>query len=86
MKIKGIKKAVGDYKWANSQGYLSPWYGVLMFDKSDREVWTDCFYSLGRNEWKEYHSKSVVNLGAMMKEKEIPVTMANVKKFIEENF
>lgn len=62
MKITGIKKAVGDYKRANAGGIFSPIYGCLMLDRSTGEVWTDEFYSLGHNEWKEYHDKSIINL------------------------
>lgn len=86
MKIKGLKKAVGEYQRANKGGYYSPRYGCLMFDKSDGELWTDEFYSLGHNSWKEYHSDTIVNLGSMMSEQEIPVTMQNVKEFIMNNF
>nr|DAJ92517.1 MAG TPA: hypothetical protein [Caudoviricetes sp.] len=86
IKIKGLKKAVGDYQRANSEGFYSPRYGCLMYDSEDGELWTDEFYSLGHNEWKEYHSSSIVNLGAMMAEREIPVNMANVRQFIAENF
>ena len=84
MKIKGLKQAVGDYKRANAGGWYSPIYGKLMFDKADGEIWTDQFCSLGHNEWKVYHSDTVINLGAMMAEEDIPVTMAYVKRFIAE--
>lgn len=47
IKLKGLKKAVGDYQRANSEGDFSPWYGYLMFDKADGSIWTDTFYSLG---------------------------------------
>lgn len=83
MKIKGLKKAVGDYKRANEGGPYSPRYGFLMFDLSDGELWVDEFYSLGHNDWKEYHSNSIVNLGHMMSEKGIGVNMKNVKNFLE---
>jgi hypothetical protein len=83
MKIKGLKKAVGDYKRANAEGYYSPRYGVLMYDKADGEIWTDEFYSLGNNERKEYHSDTIINLGSMMKERKIEINMQNVKEFIE---
>ena len=86
MKIKGLKKAVGDYQRANSEGFYSPRYGYIMYDSEDGQLWTDEFYSLGHNEWKEYHSDTIVNLGAMMAEREIPVNMANVRQFIAENF
>lgn len=52
MKITGLKKAVGEYQRANKEGYYSPKYGYLMFDKATGELWTDEFYSLGHNEWK----------------------------------
>lgn len=47
MKITGLKKAVGEYQRANKEGYYSPKYGYLMFDKATGELWTDEFYSLG---------------------------------------
>lgn len=84
--IKGLKKAVGDYQRANSEGYYSPRYGFLMFDKEDGTLWTDEFYSLGHNEWKEYHSDTIVNLGRMMAEREIEINMKNIKEFIEKEF
>jgi hypothetical protein len=83
MKIKGLKKAIGDYKRANAEGYYSPRYGRLMYDKADGEIWTDEFYSLGHNEWKEYHSDTIINLGSIMEEREIEINMQNVKDFIE---
>lgn len=85
-KVKNLKKAVGDYKRANSEGFYSPRYGYLMYDKADGSLWTDEFYSLGHNFWKEYHSESVVNLGGMMAETGLEVNMKNVKEFIEKAF
>ena len=82
MKIKGLKKAVGEYNRANAGGYTSPLYGELMFDTSDGEIWADTFCSIGHNEWKEYRSDSIINLGRMMKEQSIPVSMKTVKEFI----
>lgn len=86
MKIKGLKKAIGDYKRANKEGCYSPRYGYLMFDKEDGEIWTDEFYSLGHNEWKEYHSDTIVDIGKMMSDQEIKINMKNVKDFICNNF
>ena len=83
IKIKGLKKAVGDYQRANSEGYYSPRYGYLMFDKEDGSIWTDEFFSLGHNQCKEYHSESIVNLGRMMARRKIEINMKNVKEFIE---
>ncbi len=86
IKIKGLKKAVGDYQRANSDGAYSPRYGYLMYDTEDGELWVDEFYSIGENQWKQYKSASVVNLGFMMAAEDMEVTMANVRCFIVENF
>lgn len=43
-------------------------------------------HSLGHNEWKVYHSKSVINLGALIEADGLDVTMANVKKYVEKHF
>ena len=81
--VKGLKKAVGDYQRANSEGAYSPRYGVLMYDKSDGELWTDEFYSLGHNSWKEYYSEHIVNLSSLMRERGVEVNMKNVQAFCE---
>lgn len=57
-----------------------------MFDKEDGEIWTDEFYSLGHNEWKEYHSDTIIDIGKMMSDQEIKINMKNVKDFICNNF
>ena len=85
MKIKGLKTAVGDYKRAN-KGRFSAWYGKLMFDKSDGELWTDVFYNLGQNEWKVYHSSNIINLSEIMACYGVKVTMKNVKAFIQKHY
>ena len=46
--------------------------------------WTDEFYSLGHNEWKQYQSNSIINLGRIMAENNIEINMKNVKSFIEQ--
>lgn len=86
LKIKGVKKAVGDYNRANAGGYYSPRYGKLMLDRSTGEVWTDEFYSLGHNSWTEYHDPAIVNLGYFMAEEadgEAIITMATVRAAAE---
>ena len=85
MKIKGLKTAVGEYKRANKSRF-SAWYGKLMFDKSDGELWTDVFYNLGQNEWKVYHSSSIINLSEVMNCYGVKVTMKNVKAFIQKHY
>lgn len=84
MKITGIKKAVGTFRRANEDGYFSPSYGKLMLDRSTGEVWTDTFYSLGRNEWKEYHDPAIINLGEIITcAYEKAVNMQTVKETAE---
>lgn len=82
-KVKGVKKAIGDYNRANKGGVYSPRYGYIMLDRESGEVWTDEFYSLGRNEWKQYHSPHVVNLSGYMAERGISVNMTNVREVAE---
>lgn len=86
MKIKGLKKAIGDYKRVNAGGYYDPHYGFLMYDKSTGEIWTSEFYDFGHNSYIAYNDPDIVNLGRMMNENEIEINMANTKKFIAENF
>ena len=85
LKIKGLKKAIGEYKRYNAGGYYSPEYGRLMFDIESGELWTDYFYSIGHNSWNQYHSESIINLGRVMKRLGIEINMQNVKNFIAEN-
>lgn len=85
MKIKNLKKAVGDYQRANKDGSYSPSYGELMFDKSTGELWTNYFYDLGHNSWKEYHDEDVINVGRRMRELGVVVNMSNVRNFIMSN-
>lgn len=82
-KVKGIKKAVGDYNRANKGGVYSPRYGYIMLDRESGEVWTDEFYSLGHGSWKQYHSNNVINLSRYMTEREIAINMANVREVAE---
>lgn len=87
MKLKGLKKAIGDFNRANAGGYYSPSYGKLMLNTSTGEIWTDEFYSLGHNSWIEYHDKDIINLGNEMNDydwqynTETAITMKNVKAF-----
>ena len=86
MKIKGLKKAIGDYKRANAGGQFSPRYGRLMFDTSDGEIWTDEFYSIGHNEWKEYHSDTVERIDNDEYFFDKGVTMKTVKEYITTHY
>ena len=81
--ISGIKKAVGSYQRLNAGGYCSPHYGVMMLDRGTGEVWTDEFYSIGHNSWKEYRDRNIMNLSSYMNMRNIPVNMANVRTVAE---
>ena len=81
LKLQGLNKAIGDYHRANSGGPYSPRYGVLMLDKSTGEIWTDEFNSLGQNEWKEYHSDDIINLGYRMENEGWEINRDNIKEY-----
>ncbi|RHP47023.1 hypothetical protein [Clostridium sp. AF32-12BH] len=81
-KIKGLRKALKDYKEANRGGCFSPWYAFLMFDKADGSVWTDIFYDLGHNSYKLYYDDSIINLGASMNAEGLLVNADNVKRYL----
>lgn len=86
MKIKGLKKAVGDYQKANKGGYYSPKYGYLMFDKETGELWTDSFYGYNYS-WNEYHDKDIINLSRLMRQEgEYIISMKTIKAFCEKHF
>lgn len=82
IKIKGLKKAVGDYQKANAGGIYDMRYGFLMYDKETGELWVDEFYNIGHNNYKRYESSAIINLGERMKDLDIEITMNNVKEFI----
>jgi hypothetical protein len=80
MKLKGLKKAVGDYKRYNNGGVYDPHYSNLMFNVKTGELWNDEFYDLGHNSYVQYNDKNIINLSAIM---ESEVTMNNIKDFIQ---
>lgn len=83
--LKNLKKAVGDYQRTNKGGTYDPRYGFLMFDRKTRELWTDEYYDIGHNTWKEYNSDSIMNLGRLMGEQGLDITMKSVVEFIKKN-
>lgn len=93
-KNTGLKKAVGDYQKFNKGGRYDPHYGLLMFDKSTGELWTDEFYDLGHNSYIEYNSADIVDLVLEMRyyylrefgKYEPEITMKTVKDFILKNY
>ncbi len=53
LKIKGLKKAVGDFNdW---QGHA-----VIFYDKEEHKAWTEVYAS--SNSWSEYNDDAVVSL------------------------
>ena len=86
MKIKGLKKAIGEYKAANNGGYYDSHYGKLMLDISTGKIWCDEFESIGHNSWNEYHDSNIIDLASAMCEetqKAVKITMKTVKSFCE---
>lgn len=87
MKLKGLKKAIGDFQRANAGGYCSATYGELMLDTATGDIWTDWFNSLGHNSWKEYHDEAIINLGKEMADydwaygTDTAINMKNVRAF-----
>lgn len=80
-KIRGIKKAIGEYKsWLS----LDPRHAAdIMLDKSTGEVWTDSFPDC--NEWKEYHSRDIVSLAQYVRERtDEPFTVQLLVKYAKE--
>lgn len=80
MKITGIKKAIGEYRsWlAGDWGRCAN----IMIDLEDGSVWCDCFISC--NEWKEYHSKSIVSLSSYITERtDEKISMKLLKEYAE---
>lgn len=94
MKVSGFKKAIRDYKELNKGGQYDPHYGLLMFDKSTGELWTDEFYDLGHNSYIDYDNTDIISLGLEMRdyylhefgEYEPEITMETVKDFILKNY
>lgn len=92
MKLKGLKKAIGDYNRANAGGAYSPRYGRLMLDKSTGEIWCDEFYDLGHSWYTVYNNPDIINLGSAYFEAHWgecdiePLTMATVKAFCAERY
>lgn len=86
VKLKNLRKAVGDYQTCNKGGIYSPRYGVLMLDPETGELWCDEFYSLGHNSFSVYHSP-VVYLSKRINEIDgCYVDMKGVKNFVNANY
>lgn len=79
MKVKGIKKAVGDYRrWINS---VPSGDANILLDISTGEVWTDCY--LSSESWKSYGDKNIISLSRfMIRYQQFNVTMDVIKSLI----
>lgn len=83
LKLKGLKKAVGEYNWCKNAPY---WRADLMLDTSTGELWTDRFYGYNYS-WNEYHDKDIINLSLLMRtEGECIISMKTIKAFCEKHF
>ena len=88
MKLKNLKKAVAEYKRLNAGGPYDPFYGYLMLDTETGEMWTDEFYSLGHNSWKQYEKDSIINLGEtiLYEDPYADITVKTVQEYVDRNF
>lgn len=88
--IKGLKKAVGDFKRYNAGGPYSDRYGILYFNISEREVFANEYIGFGRGN-SIWPNDNISLISKMMKEEnpyleESKITMSEVKNFIEKHF
>lgn len=66
MKLKGYKKALGEYRRWLSLNYFHR--AEIMMDLSDGTVWTDIFIDC--NSYNVYHSDSIISLSDYILERE----------------
>lgn len=50
-------------KATTNYGDFSPAYDEVFYDRRTGELWSDYHYSLGQNEWTEYHSADIICIG-----------------------
>lgn len=75
MKLKGLKKAVGERNSWIKRGYS--YIANIMIDKENGEVWCDCF--INSNSFKVYKSEYITNLNNLCYEYNMPITMRGIK-------
>lgn len=74
MKIKGIKKAIGDFNnWDKS--------AIVYFDKSDNTIWTKVYAS--SSEWEEYHYDTIVQVAKKSSLNPYKLTMKELSEMVE---
>lgn len=86
MRIHGLKAAVGEYLRVNAEGCYSANYGYLMYDMESGELWVDEYYSVGRTSRKVYKSPAIINVGEMMIDRGMDVSMRRVRDFLAAEF
>lgn len=80
MKLKGYKKALGQYRGWLSLNYFHR--ASIMIDLSDGTVWTDVFTDC--NTYTDYHSDMIISLSNYILEREEgKLNMALLKKYGE---
>lgn len=79
MKLKGYKKALGQYRDWLSLNYFHR--AKIMIDLSDGAVWTDIFLSC--NNYNIYHSDTIISLSdyILEREEEGKLNMALLKEY-----
>lgn len=75
LKLKGLKKAVGERNSWIKRGYS--YIANIMLDKSTGEVWCDCFIS--SNSFRLYESDSIVKVNSICEKYNMPMTMMGIK-------
>ena len=58
LKMTGLKQVVSETKCLD--GYYSGKYLQLNYDISTGEVFTNFHFSLGQNNWSEYHNADII--------------------------
>lgn len=75
MKIKGLRKSVGERnKWIQ-RGYHR--VANIMLDISDGRIWSDCY--LDGNTWKIYDNDTVISINNICHYYNMPLTMMGIK-------
>lgn len=75
MKVKGIKKAVGERNNWIKRGHFRA--ANIMLNTSDGEIWCDCF--LTTDTWRIYESDTVISVNSICHYYNMPLTMMGIK-------
>lgn len=59
--MKGLKKVSGESKKLN--GFYSPEYLQLNYNRKECRVWADYFYNIGHNSFNKYDDPDIINCG-----------------------